>query len=397
MSPWTKGADSELRPTPGEALILHAGQPPVRGGLDPHRPGLSATRSTTGCRGSVRASFTGFPALANAIHGGTVEALQKAEIIAAPLLAIVLMFVFRSLVAAAVPLVMGFATIVAGTGVLTIVNRFIELDAAALNLMTAMGLALGVDYSLLIVSRFREELDKGTDPVDAVEIASRTAGSTVIFAGRGARRRRRHRPAGCSGRGACVGGLGRARGRSHEHRLRADRAPGGAHAARTAAWIAGPSAGVAAGAGPPRSRWASAAAPWWGSSSGVGLLALCAPALTLSSGAPDPGNLSSGSRERTDFETFKSTLGAGWAAPFDVVVVADDGSMADRDDLEALERWEARIERIDGVTAVFGPGRVADQARRLGRVPNEIEAAGRKLDKGEKAAGRLQGRSPSRG
>ena len=388
LSPWTKGADSELRPTPGEALILMRVNRPFEEVSTDIGPALRDQVDDV-VSGSVNASFTGFPALANAIHGGTVQALQQAEIIAAPLLAIVLMFVFRSLVAAAVPLVMGFATIAAGTGVLTIVNRFIELDAAALNLMTAMGLALGVDYSLLIVSRFREELDQGTEPSEAVAVAARTAGSTVIFAG-------------LALAAAVTTALLVAPGG-----VLASAASGALVAAAMSiisALTALPAALTLLGRrvdrgslGRGRSgRWSTAFAlgigrhPVVGVVVGAGLLLLCLPSLSLSSGAPDPGNLSAGSRERTDFETFKNTLGAGWAAPFDVVVVADDGSMADRGDLDALERWEARIERIDGVTAVFGPGRVADQARRLGRVPNQIETAGRKLDKGEKAAGRLR-------
>ena len=337
----------------------------------------------------MAASFTGFPVLANAIHGGTVRALQQAEIVAAPILAIVLMFVFRSLVAAAVPLVMGFATIAAGTGVLTVVNRFVELDATALNLMTAMGLALGVDYSLLIVSRFREEIDAGAEPSDAAAVAARTAGATVIFAGLAL--------------GAAVtAALAVAPGG-----VLASAASGALVAAAmsiVSALTALPAALTLLGRrvdrgslGRGRSgRWSTAFAlgvgrrPVLGVIVGIGLLALCAPAMGLSSGAPDPRNLAATTRERTDFETFRGTLGAGWAAPFEVIIKADDGSMADKDDLEALTDWERRIERLDGVSAVFGSDRVAQQAHRLREVPDQIEAAGRQLDHGTRAAGRLE-------
>ena len=388
LSPWTKGADPALRPNPEEALLLIRVSRPFEEVSTEIAPALRAQVDEV-VSPPVAASFTGFPALANAIHGGTVRALQQAEVIAAPILAIVLMFVFRSLVSAAVPLIMGFATIAAGAGVLTAVNRFVELDAAALNLMTAMGLALGVDYSLLIVSRFREELDAGAEPADAAAVAARTAGATVIFAGLAL--------------GAAVtAALAVAPGG-----VLASAASGALVAAAMSiisALTALPAALTLLGRGVDRGslgrgrsgRWSTAFAlgigrrPVVGVVVGIGLLILCAPALGLSSGAPDPRNLSSDSRERTDFETFRSTLGAGWAAPFEVIVAAGDGSMADKDDLKALEEWERQIERIDGVNAVFGPGRVADQARRLREVPDQIERATRDVDRGIRAASRLE-------
>ena len=62
-------------------------------------------------------------------------------------------------------------------------NEAFQLDALALNMLTMIGLALGVDYSLLIVSRFREELAAGRDVEEAVEQAVLRAGRTVVFAG----------------------------------------------------------------------------------------------------------------------------------------------------------------------------------------------------------------------
>jgi RND superfamily putative drug exporter len=388
LSPWTKGADSALRPSPGQALLL----------IRVSRPFEEVSTTIAGrlrdqvdqlVSGPVTANLTGFPALANAIHGGTIEALQQAEVIAAPLLAIVLMFVFRSMVAASVPLLMGFATIGGGTGVLTIINRFIDLDASALNLMTAMGLALGVDYSLLIVSRFREELDQGTDPTEAAAVAARTAGATVIFAGTAL---------GAAVTAALVVAPGG---------VLASAASGALVAAAMSiitALTALPAALTLIGRriergslGRGRSgRWSTAFALGVGRRPivavvvGIGLLALCIPALGLTSGAPDPRNLSADSRERKDFETFRNTLGAGWAAPFNVVIAADDGSMADQDDLDALEHWQSQIKKIDGVSAVFGVTRIADQARKLRRVPGQLEDAGREVDRGERAAKRLK-------
>src|SRR5262249_35561069 len=77
---------------------------------------------------------------------------------AAPLLLIVLLLVFRSLIAALIPLAFGALTVLAGRGVLVFLSSLMSIDALSLVVCTMMGLALGVDYSLLIVSRFREEL-----------------------------------------------------------------------------------------------------------------------------------------------------------------------------------------------------------------------------------------------
>ena len=89
----------------------------------------------------------------------TVDSIHGAERLAFPVLIIVLLLVFRSPVAAAIPLIIALATTQAGFGVISIITEFADLDAIALSLASMIGLALGVDYSLLIVTRFREALE----------------------------------------------------------------------------------------------------------------------------------------------------------------------------------------------------------------------------------------------
>jgi uncharacterized membrane protein YdfJ with MMPL/SSD domain len=103
--------------------------------------------------------------------------------IALPVLIIVLLLVFRSPIAAAIPLLIALGTLEAGSGILSIVTNFTSLDAVALNLASMIGLALGVDYSLLIVTRFREGLAQGRSARDAASLAAHTAGRTAVFAG----------------------------------------------------------------------------------------------------------------------------------------------------------------------------------------------------------------------
>src|SRR3954447_26240969 len=134
-------------------------------------------------RKPVHGYVTGSSDIARGLHTATVDAVKRAEVVAAPLLMIVLLLVFRSVVAASVPLFIGITTITAGRGILDLLNRGHPLDGIGLNLMVMIGLALGVDYALLLVSRFREELEAGADPGEATLRTMATAGRTVLFAG----------------------------------------------------------------------------------------------------------------------------------------------------------------------------------------------------------------------
>ena len=92
------------------------------------------------------------------------EDIARAELLAFPILFLLSFFVFRSLVAALLPLAVGGATIMLSFLGMRIVNGAIEpMSIYALNLITGLGLGLAIDYSLFMVSRFREELERGRD------------------------------------------------------------------------------------------------------------------------------------------------------------------------------------------------------------------------------------------
>ena len=107
--------------------------------------------------------------------------LTHAEELAFPLLLVLALWIFRSLVAALLPLVCGALTIVGSLLLLRLLNYATPMSAYALNIVTGAGLGLGIDYSLLLVSRFREELARGSVPRDAVRTMLATAGRTVAF------------------------------------------------------------------------------------------------------------------------------------------------------------------------------------------------------------------------
>jgi len=118
---------------------------------------------------------------AKSIGDQVTEDLPAAEKIAFPLLLIAMLFVFRGVVAALLPLFVGILTIVGTLVVLRLVNAGLPLSIFALNLTVALGLGLAIDYSLFVVSRYREELDRGLDPALAIRQTIHTAGKTVVF------------------------------------------------------------------------------------------------------------------------------------------------------------------------------------------------------------------------
>ncbi|MEN9923821.1 MAG: hypothetical protein RIS09_1335, partial [Actinomycetota bacterium] len=133
--------------------------------------------------GDVEYYVGGAGAIYNAINGQISRDIYKAELISIPLTMILLLIVFGAVIAAGMPLIVGLTSIAISLFGLWIVSRFTEVSVFALNLITGLGLGLGIDYSLLIVNRFREELAKGFLPDEAVKRTLRTAGKTVVYSG----------------------------------------------------------------------------------------------------------------------------------------------------------------------------------------------------------------------
>jgi RND superfamily putative drug exporter len=114
----------------------------------------------------------------------TVESdLVRAELIAFPLLALLLLIVFRGVVAASIPLLVGMVS-VGGTFLsLLVMSEFVDTSVFALNIATAMGLGLAVDYGLLLVTRYREELERDGPSRESHRRLVESAGRTVVFSG----------------------------------------------------------------------------------------------------------------------------------------------------------------------------------------------------------------------
>ncbi|WP_133847988.1 MMPL family transporter [Labedaea rhizosphaerae] len=107
--------------------------------------------------------------------------LAVAESISIPVTLILLVLIFGSVVAAALPVLVGGLSIFGALGVLHLLTQFLEVNNFALNVASLLGLGLAIDYGLFSVGRFREELAKGADTASAVRTTVATAGRTVAF------------------------------------------------------------------------------------------------------------------------------------------------------------------------------------------------------------------------
>jgi putative drug exporter of the RND superfamily len=387
VSPWTPGAAIDgLRASPGvAALVVRVDRrqdeeikdllPPVRRRVD----------RVVG--GAVEASIAGLPAILEAYHEAGEHATAVGELIAFPILLVVLLFVFRSVLAAILPIVVGGAVLAATRGLLSLLIGIFPVDIFALTLAAMMGLALGVDYSLLVVSRFREEL-KSHDVADAARITvTRTARSVV--------------PAGC---GLMLAML-----------VTMLVLPSGAIAAMAVAVTVAtafsmlfalcvvPALLTLLGHNldrwslPRRDRTRAASLRWsrWIAARPravtaimFGLLLSALWAFTLDSGVTTVELLPAGDPGRRQQEAVERALGPGWIAPMEVVVNGRNKPVTSPRRLRALADFQRRIERDPGVETVAGFTAIERGARRLTGVEDDLERQERGLDRLEKGLAR---------
>lgn len=133
--------------------------------------------------GGVDGYVTGQPALDYQLNAHSKEDALRAELIVFPVLIVVLLIVFRSVAAAVVPLLIAGSSLAIALGVGYLIARETDVSNLYSNIVSMIGLAVSVDYSLFIVKRFREELSHGRSVRDAVDVAMARAGHSVLFSG----------------------------------------------------------------------------------------------------------------------------------------------------------------------------------------------------------------------
>ncbi|CAM2763298.1 MMPL family transporter [Skermania piniformis] len=131
--------------------------------------------------GELQVQLAGVQPVVQALNDGMQRDIHRAELIALPVVAVLLFFVFGGAVAALLPVLIGGMTIIATQGVMRYLTTFIEVNAFATAVVTLVSLGLAIDYGLFTVSRFREELAAGRSVDEAVIRTVATSGRTIVF------------------------------------------------------------------------------------------------------------------------------------------------------------------------------------------------------------------------
>jgi RND superfamily putative drug exporter len=177
---YTLGSPPQLKSEDGQMIYLlvdlenDISQPPVVAEI---------VDNYTGDYRGADVYVAGFGAVTKAINETIEHDIIRAETFAVPIVILLLLFVFGSLVAAGLPLFVGGLAIVGSFFVIWAASQFTDVSIFALNLITGLGLGLGIDYSLLVVNRFREERAAGNDVRSATIHTVASAGKTVVFSG----------------------------------------------------------------------------------------------------------------------------------------------------------------------------------------------------------------------
>jgi putative drug exporter of the RND superfamily len=331
----------------------------------------------------VASRITGVPTIAEGITEEANAATHKAEMLAIPLLILVLLLIFRSPVAAAIPLIMGMGTTIAAGGLVKAVATQVPVDQVAVTVTSMMALALGVDYSLLLVSRYREHRREDPEAVEAnIAIAGSAARRTIAFAA--VLLIAVMTAAALLAVGPTIAsaafGLGMAT----------------AFGALSAIFVA---PALLKELDPWLDRWQVPGRRGERSSrltrpqpilipllALLALLVLAAPTLGIEPGAPDVKLLPEESPARSDYEEIGKAVGPGFGAVFNVIVQSrDDKPLTAERSLGAITRMQRELTADEGIDAVLGPAQLNQVNRRVpaieraltGRAPGLV-----RLDRG---------------
>ncbi|HLM94823.1 MAG TPA: MMPL family transporter [Acidimicrobiales bacterium] len=147
------------------------------------KPVVKAVQAANG-RDGFTVAVTGSHTVGNDFTTQSSRDLQHGELaFGLPIALVILVLVFGAVVAGLMPVLMALLSIVVGLGIAALISREFSLSIFIVNMMTGMGLALGIDYSLFVISRFREERGRGLDKEAAIRMAGATASRAVLFSG----------------------------------------------------------------------------------------------------------------------------------------------------------------------------------------------------------------------
>jgi RND superfamily putative drug exporter len=390
ISPWGSGAVPDLSPRPGVGALLVR----VKGSENDQISGLLPPvqrQVDESVASPVHASVAGIPVLIDSIRKASKETSAIGDLIAVPVLLLVLLFVFRSVIAAIIPLAVGGAVVAASRGVVSLLLGTFQFDFFAVAIIGMMGLALGVDYSLLVVSRFREERDKAenADLAAATEATVRATARSIV-------------PAGSALLLAMV-------------LAQFVLPPSFANSVTVAIMIATllsmfsavcvvPALLKILGGNldrwslPKRDtaqvaplRWARRFAKRPGAVAAimVGLLVLSGLAFTLKSGVGNISVLPSGDPGRVQQEEVEQGLGPGWTSPMEVIVDGRGSPVTSPQRLHAMAAFQRQVEGDPGVASMTGVSKLESSTRKLTGIGGELESQEKGLDRLESGLARI--------
>jgi RND superfamily putative drug exporter len=394
VSAWNGGTlGHSLRPAPDRALLLVA-VTQHEGTTTAQTERAVQNRVNSVITAPVQAKVSGVDSIGAELQSASLHAVHRAELIAIPILLIVLLIVFGSPAAATIPAALGFGTVLSGFGVISLLGSVMSLTELATTAASMMGLALGVDYSLLVVARYRDELIDPGDPGDvrrAASLAAVRAGRTVAFAGGAIATLMLVAltvSAGTLLLSAVVGVIIVATISVVSTVLAAPAALTllGHRIARR-----GEGAAAELAATGPGGSWAARL----GRSVPVVVVALIAllfvgiQALSLATGPPDARQLPAGSSAARDYAAVSHGAGAGWVTPFELLVVAHSGAITTLPRLNAMARAQAAIARLPDVASVVGPAELAKRAAPLAHAEDSVASTNRNLKRSAQVIGGL--------
>src|SRR4051794_9947871 len=152
-------------------------------GGDAKRADLKAIRPLLDAGSGVRTEVGGTIGFLSDASQRIEDDVVRAELLSLPILLLLMIFIFRGLVAATMPLIVGGVAILGALTVTRVITNFTDISVFAANVITMLGLGMAIDYALFVVSRFREELAAGASTSDAIARTIATAGRTVVVSG----------------------------------------------------------------------------------------------------------------------------------------------------------------------------------------------------------------------
>jgi RND superfamily putative drug exporter len=183
LSYWTSGGEATLKSSDGKAAYILVYGEGEAFTPESQKLGKVMQEKYDGSYDGLTLYAGGVGVVGHAITKKISDDLKIAELISIPLTFILLVLVFGALAASAMPLIVGVAAILGAFFILYLFTLFTTVSIYALNLTTGMGLGLGIDYALLMVNRFREELHRGKSVEDSIVTTMATAGKTVFYSG----------------------------------------------------------------------------------------------------------------------------------------------------------------------------------------------------------------------